>query len=149
VPTRRDSGSCARRMSSVRRVLGALAVSLLLAGCGGSHHALRLRRSPYFGLACSRVAVHRCDRVGLAVWLARPATGVTAVADGVSVRLRTHSRGTGSYRRHLFWQGFFRDPRASRLADHSHSIPIRVSVTAPDGSVSTGTRTIYVSEGYG
>jgi hypothetical protein len=136
-------------MSYVRRVLGSLAVSLLLAGCGGSHHALRLRGSPYLGLACSRVAVHRCDRVGLAVWLAHPATGVTAVADGISVRLRTHSDGSGRYSRHLFWQGFFRDPRASQLADRARSIPIRVSVTAPDGSVSAGTRTIYVSEGYG
>jgi hypothetical protein len=136
-------------MSYVRRVLGALAVTLLLAGCGGSHGALRLRGSPYLGLACSRVAVHRCTRVGLAVWLAHPATAVTAVADGVSVRLRTHSGGTGSYRRHLFWQGFFRDPRAPRLADRSRSISIRVRVTAPDGSVSAGTRTVSVSEGYG
>jgi hypothetical protein len=136
-------------MSYVRRVLGAFAVSLLLTGCGGSHHALRLRRSPYLGLACNRAAVHQCDRVGLAVWLAHPATGVTAVADGVSVRLRTHSGSTGSYRRHVFWQGFFRDPRAPWLADRSRSIPIRVRVTAPDGSVSAGTRTVHVSEGYG
>ena len=136
-------------MSYVRRVLGAFAVSLLLAGCGGSQHALRFRVRAYLGLACNRVAVHRCDRVGLAVWLAHPATGVTAIADGVSVRLRPHSGGTGSYRRRLFWQGFFRDPRAPRLADRSRSIPIRVRVTALDGSVSTGTRTVSVSEGYG
>jgi hypothetical protein len=133
----------------VRRVVGVLAVSGLLAGCGGSHHALRLRGSPYLGLACDRVTVPGCDRVGLAVWLAHRAIGVTAVVDGVSVRLRTHSGGTGSYRRQLFWQGFFRDPRAQRLADTSGSTPIRVSVTAPDGSISAGTRTVHVSEGYG
>jgi hypothetical protein len=73
---------------------------------------------------------------------------VTAVVDGVNVRLRTRS-GTGSYRRRLFWQGFFLDPRAQRLADASRSIPIRVSVTKFDGSVSSGTPTVYVSEGYG
>ena len=133
----------------MRRFLGAFAVGLLLAGCGGAHHALRLRRSPYLGLACNRAAVHQCDRVGLAVWLAHPATGVTAVVDGVSLRLRTHSGGTGSYRRHVFWQGFFRDPRAPGLADRPRSIPIRVRVTALDGSVSAGTRTVQVSEGYG
>jgi hypothetical protein len=133
----------------VGRFLGALAIGLMLAGCGGSHHALRLHRSPYLGLACKRVASHRCDRVGLAVWLVRPATGVTAVADGISVRLRTRSGGTGAYRRFLYWKGFFHDPRAARLADRSRSIPIRVSVTARDGSASTGTRTVRVSQGYG
>jgi hypothetical protein len=133
----------------MRYLVGALAISCLLAGCGGSHHALRLRREPYVGLACKRVSAHRCGRVGLAVWLARPARDVTAVADGVSVRMRTHSGGTGSYRRQLYWQGFFRDPRAQRVADGSGSIPIRVSVTAADGSVSAVTRTVPVSTGYG
>jgi hypothetical protein len=136
-------------MSYVRRVLGALAISGLLAGCGGSHQGLRLGRDPYLGLACDRVSAPRCDRVGLAVWLAHPARRVSAVADGISVRLRTHSGGTGPYRRQLFWQGFFRDPRAQQLAAASGSIPIRVTVTAPDGSISVVTRTVYVSEGFG
>ena len=122
----------------------------LVVGCGGSqHNALRLDREPYVGLSCKRVSVHRCGRVGLAVWLARPARDVTAVADGVGVRLRTQTGGTGSYRRQLYWQGFFRDPRAQRLADASGSIPIRVTVTAPGGSVSGVSRTVYVSKGYG
>jgi hypothetical protein len=73
---------------------------------------------------------------------------VTAVVDGVHVRLRTRS-GSGSYRRRLFWQGFFLDARAQHLADASRSIPIRVRVTTRDGSVSTGTPTVDVSEGYG
>jgi hypothetical protein len=133
----------------VRRLVGALAIGSLLAGCGGSHQALRLRRGPYVGLACERVSVQRCDRVGLAVWLANPAGSVTAVADGVRVRLRSRSGGTGSYRRRLFWQGFFRDPRAHWLADASGSIAVQVTVTAPDRSISAATRTVHVSEGYG
>ena len=91
-----DSKPAVLRMSCMRYVVGALVISGLLAGCGGSRHAVGLAREPYAGLACTRVSVHRCSRVGLAVWLARPARVVTAVADGVSVRLRTHSGGTGS-----------------------------------------------------
>jgi hypothetical protein len=74
---------------------------------------------------------------------------VTVVADGRRFRLHTRSGGTGSYRRRLFWQAFFSDPRAKRIADASGSISIRVVVTAPDGSTSAGTRTVHVSEGYG
>jgi hypothetical protein len=132
----------------VRRVVCTLAV-IGLAGCGGSHHALRLRGDPYLGLACDRVTAQRCNRIGLAVWLVHPGSGVTALVDGVSVRLHTASRGTGSYRHERFWQGFFRDPHAQQLADNSKSVPVRVSVTAPDGSTFTETRTVDVSEGYG
>lgn len=132
----------------MRRVVCALVV-IVLAGCGGSKHALRLRGDPYLGLACNGVTAHSCSRVGLAVWLMRPANGVTAIVDGVSVRLHTHSGGTGSYRHQRFWQGFFRDTRAQRLADNSSSIMILVRMAAPDGSISTASRTVSVSEGYG
>jgi hypothetical protein len=79
----------------------------------------------------------------------RPANGVTAIVDGVSVHLHTHSGGTGSYRHQRFWQGFFRDTRVQRLADNSSSIMILVRMAAPDGSISTASRTVSVSEGYG
>jgi hypothetical protein len=79
----------------------------------------------------------------------RPASGVTARVDGVSIRLHTHSGGTGSYRHQRFWQGFFQDTRAQRLADNSSSMVIRVRMTAPDGSASAASRTVSVSEGYG
>jgi hypothetical protein len=59
--------------------VGALAVVGLLSGCGGSHEALQLHRVPYFGPACDRTTVHRCDRGGLAVWLVHPASGISAV----------------------------------------------------------------------
>jgi hypothetical protein len=85
----------------------------------------------------------------VAVWLAHPASGISAVVDGVHVRLRTHSGGSGPYRSHRYWQGFFRDPRGQRLADTSASVAIRIRVTATDGSVSALTRAVYVSEGYG
>ena len=143
------------RLPAVSLVCGAFSVRLRSVSCSPDAAAAdRITRWDCaavrtLGLACDRVAVHRCERVGLAVWLARPASGVTAVADGISVRLRTHSGGTGRYRRRLYWQGFFHDPRAQTLADSSRSVPLRVRVTAPDGSVSAGTRTVFVSEGYG
>jgi hypothetical protein len=136
-------------MRSVRRLVGVLAVTGVLAGCGGAHHTLRLGRNPYLGLACRATKVHECNRVGLAVWTAHPVSAVTAVVDGVSVRLRTRSAGTGSYGGRLFWQGFFHDPRAQRHADASASIPVRITLTASDGSISAATRTVFVSQGYG
>jgi hypothetical protein len=136
-------------MGYVRLVAGALLVSGLLAGCGGSHRAARLHGSPFLGLACKRATGNGCRRLGLAVWLARPATSVTAVVDGVTVPLRTHAGGSGRYRVRLYWQGFFHDPHAQRLADASARIPIRVRVTAPGGSVESATRHVRVSTGFG
>jgi hypothetical protein len=133
----------------IRAVFGGVAVVCLLVGCGGSQHALRLPRDPYLGLACGNAALLRCGRVALAVWLSQPASKVTAVVDGHGVRLGTRPGGTGSYRRGLFWQGFFPDPGAQRLADASRSIPISVRVTMLDGSILAAKPTVYVSEGYG
>lgn len=134
----------------MRGISGVLVVAVaLLAGCGGSHAALRLARAPYLGLAsCGHTSAGRCERLGFAVWLPRPARK-TAVVDGVSVRLRPHSGGGGAYRGRLFWQGFFRDPRARQLAQRSAFVPVQVRVTAPDGSISAGLRRVEVSGGYG
>src|SRR5437879_1149313 len=93
------------RGKMIRATVACAAVVAFLVGCGGSVHALRLPRDPYLGLRCHNPKVLRCGRVGLAVWLARPARNVTAVVDGHDVVLRTRTGGTGSYRRGLFWQG--------------------------------------------
>jgi hypothetical protein len=74
---------------------------------------------------------------------------VSAVVDGLTVRMRTRRGGTGRYRHGLFWQAFFRDPRAQRLADASESIAVRVRVSAFNASVRAGTRIVLVSPGYG
>jgi hypothetical protein len=108
-----------------------------------------LPRGPYLGLRCYDPSVLRCGRVGLAVWLARPARNVTAVVDGHEVVLRTRAGGTGSYRRGLFWQGIFADSSAQRTADASGSAIVRLRVTEKDGSVANATSTVRVSEGYG
>jgi hypothetical protein len=44
---------------------------------------------PYMGVACRTPNSIACDRVGLAVWLRRPAVAVTASIAGTTLRLRT------------------------------------------------------------
>jgi hypothetical protein len=57
----------------IRATVVGVAVAAFLVGCGGPGHALQLPRDPYLGLRCHNPRVLRCGRVGLAVWLARPA----------------------------------------------------------------------------
>jgi hypothetical protein len=133
----------------IRTAVAGVALVVFLVGCGGSGHALRLPRDPYLGLRYYNPKVLRCGRVGLAVWLARPARNVTAIVDGHDVVLRARAGGTGSYRRGLFWQDIFADPSAQRIADASGSVIVRVRVTEDDGSVGNASSIVRVSEGYG
>jgi hypothetical protein len=49
----------------------------------GSLGGLRLARAPYVGVACpGEPDSMRCDRVGVAVWLRRPAAAVLVTVDG-------------------------------------------------------------------
>jgi hypothetical protein len=97
--------------------------------------------------------VLRCGRVGLAVWLARPARGVTAIVDRHDVVLHTRAGGTGSYRRGLYWEGIFADPSAQRIADAYGSafcsVSVRLRVAENDGSIGNANSTVPLSEGYG
>jgi hypothetical protein len=97
--------------------------------------------------------VLRCGRVGLAVWLAQRARGVTAIVNGHDVVLHTRAGGTGSYRRGLFWEGIFADPSAQQIADDfgsaSGSVSVRLRVAENDGSVGNANSTVPLSEGYG
>jgi hypothetical protein len=70
------------------RVL-ALAGALTLTGCVSSgSSSLSLRLPPYLGVACPGPNSLACDRVGLAVWLVRPAARVTASVAGLPVHMR-------------------------------------------------------------
>ncbi len=136
-----------------RATVAGVAVAAFLIGCGGSGHALRLPRDPFVGLRCYNPKVLRCGRVGLAVWVARPARDVTAIVDGHHVVLRTQAGGTGSYRRGLFWEGIFADPSAQLIADAfgsaSGSVTVRLRVVENDGSIGNANSTVPLSEGYG
>jgi hypothetical protein len=137
----------------IRATIAGVAVAAFLVGCGGSGQTLRLPRDPYLGLRCYRPKVLWCGRVGLAVWLARPARNVTAVVDGQDVVLRTREGGTGSYRRGLFWQGIFPDSSAQRIAgafgSASGSVTVRLRVVENDGSIRNANSNVPLSEGYG
>ncbi len=65
----------------------------------------------------------------------------------------THTGGSGSYRRGLFWEGIFADPGAQRIADAygsaSGSVTVRLRVAESDGSIGNANSTVPLSEGYG
>ncbi len=48
---------------------------------------LGLSRTPYLGVACPHANSTRCGRVGVAVWVSRPASGIEATVQGVRVEL--------------------------------------------------------------
>ena len=132
-----------------RFVVAALLV-LVSGGCG--HHAppksIELPDEPYLGLACHD-STYPCHRLGLAVWLRRPATHVTATVDGQSVNLGTRP-GRGPYRRGLFWQGFFGDRHAERYcSEYPHRLAVRIRISALDRSELVASGAPSVSCGYG
>jgi hypothetical protein len=63
---------------------------------------LGLVRAPYVGVACPGPNSTVCGRVGIAVWLARPATEVDATLGGRRTRLRLVNAPSG------MWVGFVR-----------------------------------------
>jgi hypothetical protein len=106
-------------MSCVRAIAWTAVLVFGLVGCGGdaaqqpvgdassrrslSRPAALLTRSPYMGVACGRANSIACDRVGLAVWLKRPAILVTATIDRRVLLL--HAGGFGG-RGPSYWEGY-------------------------------------------
>ena len=80
---------------------------------------LRLSRRPYLGVACRVANSIRCDRVGFAVWLRRPAGSVRAAIAGRRFALRYVQAPT----RVRMYAGFL---RPAGLADG----PLRVPFSA-------------------
>jgi hypothetical protein len=54
-------------------------------------------QAPYMGVACPIPNSIACDRIGLAVWLRRPAVAVTASIDGTTLRLWTGPRSPSAW----------------------------------------------------
>jgi len=67
--------------------------------------AVLAAREPMIGLACTTPNRTRCGRVGVAVWLRRPARGVRATIGGRTVVL--HAGGLGG-RGPTYWEGYVR-----------------------------------------
>jgi hypothetical protein len=71
--------------------------------------SLGLSQQPMIGVACSGPNVTACGRIGIAVWLKRPATTVDAALAGVKVRL--HAGGFGG-QAPTYWEGYAHVSRA-------------------------------------
>lgn len=73
---------------------------------------LSLERKPYLAVSCPRPNEFACDRVGLAIWLRKPATQLTAIVNGRPLAMHlpcwkdANGRDCGSYCRE---QGVRRD----------------------------------------
>jgi hypothetical protein len=110
-PARHEGGVIkdARQRQNRRRALGASAILVALlisaglvrgaahqshaghaagaAGPGTASDSAMLAQEPDLGVACGAPNSIRCDRVGLAIWLHRPASSVTAILAGVHFAL--------------------------------------------------------------
>jgi hypothetical protein len=99
----------------------------------------------YVGLAC-RVAGADCGRVGLAVWLPRPADRVWATALGERIVLTTDRSGSGRYGFRRYWTGFAR--LAPARVRPGEAVRLHVTVVLA-GKTRTATRAARVSSGWG
>ncbi|MGH2965893.1 MAG: hypothetical protein ACRDMH_11005 [Solirubrobacterales bacterium] len=147
-------------------------VAVMIAACGDdrSHRVasrapgpLDLAREPYMGIACGRAnsvsSARACDRVGLAVWLNRPAGNVAASIAGHRLTLRdTGDRGE----RLGYWEAFLHPaglddgplilPR--RHGDYwagepAVSAPVRITVQYTDGATASTRQRVRLEPGYG
>ncbi len=152
--------------------LGSIVVALAVAGCGGgatsAHRTLALAKSPYVGIACgvgnSIRSATACDRVGLAVWLKRPARNVSATIAGHPVKLARVASGTQPP---AYWDGYLHPaglrngalglPRRGsvhRRPDIWYGVPavhaqVRITARFADGTSATTRRTVRLQPGYG
>jgi hypothetical protein len=115
------------------------------------HGERYLSRPPDVGVACPRANSIACDRVGLAVWLRRPAQRVTATIDGRPLRLRAGRPDGAGYEGYLqpaglldgplevtpdrgrfYWQGSHpRDARLQIVIRRASGATDRVSLSVP------------------
>jgi hypothetical protein len=116
---RRDFPSGSRRIAGVRFPALFASLSIAPAACGG-HNGREpaaegltaaqsaatpiLAQPPYLGVSCpGEPNVITCDRVGLALWLSAPATGVEAWFGGkpVAMAIRPDSAERGGHGRYF------------------------------------------------
>jgi len=108
--------------------------------------APKLARAPYLGVACRQPA-NSCGRIGVAVWVAGPATRIDVALLGRKVRLATSHTGTGAYGFRRYWTGFIHLPSA-QVKPGTNDVRVRITVM---GGATTAhfTRLVYLSAGWG
>jgi hypothetical protein len=114
--------------------------------------ALALAQPPLVGVACPTPNVTTCGRLGIAVWLERPARGATAELAGARVRL--HAGGLGG-RGPTYWEGYVRiDPKRLGLPPRwygsapARTLVVRLAIRYPRGTARGAVR-VRVRPGWG
>jgi hypothetical protein len=97
-------------------LIAACLMALGLAGCGGDEARpradsgpvtrLELERAPYIGVSCPEPNSIRCDTVGLAVWLRKPARRLEATIEGRALAMRSPGDLVGP--RGRGWEGYLK-----------------------------------------
>jgi hypothetical protein len=119
-----------------------------------------LSRAPDVGVACAVPNSIACDRVGIGVWLTKPASGVSAEIDGRPLRL--HPGGFGG-RGPTYWEGYLHPagllsgalrvvPDRGRYGwqgRHPKDAQLRIVVRRPDGSTRATQLTVTLGPGWG
>ncbi len=161
------------RIALVVSILGAVVV-LLMSSRGGdrprgaARHAIavpaaRLLAKPaYAGVACGVPNSISCDRLGLEVWLRRPAASVQATVAGQAMVLDDplwsgpqHAGGRTAFAGFMRPAGlaarFHLKPSAAGrwFGPVPRPVPLTVLVRYGDGSVATATTTVAVAPGWG
>jgi hypothetical protein len=116
-----------------------------------------LSQAPYVGVSCRRASSIACDRVGVAVWLKRPAVGVTTTIAGQRLPLRPPRSREG------WWEGFLQPagllhgalrvtPDRGRYywqGTHPRDVHVVVAITRASGGTDRTSVTIPLSAGWG
>ena len=142
----------AKRRTGRRRLLRGSVVLAIVLGLGtfltvrtqwtspGSHTSVGLRNS-YVGVACHNGT--SCGRIGIAIWLARPAESVYVTLFGRHASLRF--RGVEATGR--VWIGFVHVPASEYTPDsYGHRLGVTVRRGAATGSIR---RSVFLSPGWG
>jgi hypothetical protein len=121
--------------------------------------ALALRREPYLGVRCPTANSIGCDRAGLAVWLRRPVSRLTATIDGRSFTLRPPPTRAGYWEGVLPRAGFLRPGAALHVTPdrgrrhwegrHPVRAVVRLTATARDGARELADVAVDLRAGYG
>jgi hypothetical protein len=126
-------------------------------GAGFEQASRLLARAPYVGVSCRRANSIACDRVGVAVWLKRPADGVTTTIARQSLRLRPPRSREG------WWEGFLQPagllhgalrvtPDHGRYywqGTHPRDVPIVVAIKRASSGTDRTSVTVSLRAGWG
>jgi hypothetical protein len=114
-----------------------------------------LWRQPYMGVSCRRPNVTTCDRVGLAVWLRRPARHIVARVNGRRLALDDPDWGNTQDPRGPLYVGFLRpagltDPGGPLgVPKHYEGVPPRAAWVELDVDGRTTGLVVPLSAGWG